>query len=611
VTRDVAGTAGATGDALLTRLLEARSAAVADVALDGTEILIRSDETGSMQLYRLRVPDGELTQVTFLDEPVAAARYIPGSPDAVLAVDRGGNENYQLWRVDLRGGDPRPLVVEDGVKHDLGDVNRDGSRLAFTSTRRNGVDFDVCVLDLATGTVDRVLEGGANVIDTFSPDGRWLTVVRLDGEVALSTDLLLVDLARGDTRTVVERDGAGSSHAASWYPDSRSFLFSTDAGRDTAAIARYDIPTSSWAYVLEGDWDSEASLSDDGRSAVVVHAEDAVTRVQVFDAQTFTLTRELPLPDVGTAFGLPLVPRPRLSRDGSTAVLTFTSTAQPLTPLRIDTRSTNAAVRLLPETGAVPAELAVTPELHRIASFDGEQITYFLYRPTAAHPPAVLVVHGGPEARFAPRYDPFILRLVAAGIAVVAPNVRGSAGWGRRFTSLDDRRLRLNSVSDLRAVHASLAHRGIDDTRVAVMGGSYGGYMTLAALAFSPDLWAAGIATVGISSLLTFLENTSPYRRRFREVEYGFLDTDRDFLIAASPITRVNDMRAPLMLIHGANDPRVPVGEARQLHALLQARGVTSDLLVYDDEGHGLAKRANRLDAYPRMFDFLRRHLEV
>ncbi len=394
-------------------------------------------------------------------------------------------------------------------------------------------------------------------------------------------------------------------------PNSSSFLFSTDAGRDTAAIARYTINNDSWAYVLEGAWDSEASLSADGRSALIVHAEDAVTRLQLYDAATFALTRELPLPDVGAGFAIPLVPRPSLSPDGATALLTFTSTANPLTPWRISTADGAAPTRLIPDAGVVTPELAVTPELHRIASFDGEEFTYFLYRPRVANPPAVVMVHGGPEARFVPRYDPFIIRLVAAGIAVVAPNVRGSAGWGRRFTSLDDRRLRLNSVRDLGALHGSLAERGIDATRVAVIGASYGGYMTLAALAFSPELWAAGIATVGISSLVTFLENTSPYRRRFREVEYGFLDSDRDFLIEASPITRVDDMRAPLMLVHGANDPRVPVGEARQLHELLRARGVESELLVYDDEGHGLAKRVNRLDAYPRMFDFLRRHLGV
>jgi dipeptidyl aminopeptidase/acylaminoacyl peptidase len=598
-------------DELLIRLLEARSAVLADVAPDGVEVLLRSDDTGSMQIYRLPLQDGEPTQLTFLDEPVAAARYIPGSPDAVIAVDSGGDENYQLWRVGLHGGDMRELVVEPGVKHDLGDVSRDGRFLAFTSTRRNRIDFDVCVLDLADGSSRVVLEGGANVVESFSPDGRWLSVFRVDGEVALSGDLRLVDLHSGEVRTIVDRTGAGTAHATSWYPDSSAFLLSTDAGRDVAAIARYDIASASWEYVIDTAWDSEASLSSDGRSVLVVHAEDAVTRLHVYDAETFTPTRELPLPDIGAAFAMPLVPRPRLTPDGSSALLTFSSAAQPLTPLRIGTSDPGSPERLLPDGGVVPPELEVTPELHRIASFDGEQITYFLYRPRAPHPPAVMVVHGGPEARFVPRYDPFIIRLVAAGIAVVAPNVRGSAGWGRRFTSLDDRRLRLNSVRDLSAVHGSLAGHDVDPSRVAVIGASYGGYMSLAALAFSPELWAAGIAIVGISSLLTFLENTSLYRRRFREVEYGFLDTDRDFLIAASPITRVNDMRAPLMLVHGANDPRVPVGEARQLHALLQALGVECELLIYDDEGHGLAKRVNRLDAYPRMFDFLRRHLDA
>jgi dipeptidyl aminopeptidase/acylaminoacyl peptidase len=598
-------------DDLLIRLLEARSAVIADVADDAAEMLVRSDDSGTMQIYRLRLDSGDLTRVTHFDEQVSAARYIPGTVDAVLAVDRGGNEQYQLSRIDLRSGEMRALVVEEGVKHDLGDVSRDGRLVAFASTRRNGIDLDVYVLDLTDGSSRIVLDGGANVVETFSPDGRWLTVFRVDSEMALSGDLLLIDLRSGDVRSVVERTGAGTAFATAWYPGSTGFLFSTDAGRDVAAIARYDVGGAAWEYVIESAWDTEASLSRDGRFALVTHAHDAITRLHLYDADSFAPIRELQLPDIGAGFGIPLVPRPRLSPDGSRALLTFTSTAQPLRPLQLDTCGQAPAVRLLPDDGVVPADLAVTPELHRIDSFDGEQITYFIYRPTTDNPPAVVLVHGGPEARFVPRYDPFILRLVAAGIAVVAPNVRGSAGWGRRFTSLDDRRLRLNSVRDLSAVHGSLQALGIDHSRVAIAGASYGGYMTLAALALSPELWAAGIATVGISSLLTFLENTSPYRRRFREVEYGFLDTDRDFLVAASPITHVDDMRAPLMLIHGANDPRVPVGEARQLHALLQARGVQSELLIYEDEGHGLAKRVNRLDAYPRMFEFLRRHLGV
>jgi dipeptidyl aminopeptidase/acylaminoacyl peptidase len=597
-------------DDLLTRLLEARSSVIADVAADGGELLVRCDDTGSMQVYRLPIQGGSLAQLTFLGEPVSAARYIAGTDDVVVAVDRGGNENYQLWLVDVHGGEPRPLVVEENIKHDLGDVSRDGRLIAYSSTKRNGVDIDVHVLDRIEGTTRSVLEGGWNRVESFSPDGRWLTVVRLDGSFALSDDLLLVDLETAEVRTVVQRDGPGAAVAPTWYPDSSGFLFTTDSGRDIASIARYDIATSSWRYVLDTAWDSEASLSRDGKTALVFFAENAITRLRLHDGKSLAHIRDLEMPDAGTGFGLPLVPGPQLSFDGSTALLTFTTTATPLAPLRIQTSSAQAPESLLPVDPIISPAL-VTPELQQIPSFDGEPITYFLYRPPLDNPPVVIVVHGGPEARFAPRYDPFIIRLVAEGIAVVAPNVRGSAGWGRRFVSLDDRRLRLNSVRDLTAVHASLAARGVDATRIAVMGGSYGGYMTLAALAFHPDLWAAGIATVGISSLVTFLENTSPYRRRVREVEYGFLDTDRDFLIDASPMTHVDRIRAPLMLIHGANDPRVPVGEARQLHASLLARGVASELLVYDDEGHGLAKRANRLDAAPRMLDFLRRNLHV
>jgi dipeptidyl aminopeptidase/acylaminoacyl peptidase len=595
-------------DDLLTRLLSARTAVIADVASDGEELLVRCDDSGSLQVYRVSAGGGDLVQLTFLAEPVSAALYIPGSDDIVVAVDRGGNEVYQLWLVDRNGGEPRALMFEDNVKHDLGDVSRDGNLIAFTSTKRNGVDIDAYVLNRVDGSIRSVLEGGWNRVERFSPDGRWLTVVRLDGAFALSNDLLLVDVESGQARMVVTRTGPGTAIAPTWYPDSSAFLFSTDSGRDVASIARYDIETASWEYVLETTWDSEAVLSSDGRRALIVHAENAITRLQLREGANLAHVRDIPLPEAGTGFGLPLVARPYLSSDGTKALLTYTTTATPLHPLRIDVAGAATPAPVLPIDQVVTPGL-VTPELQKIASFDGEEITYFLYKPAVENAPVVVMVHGGPEARFVPRYDPFIIRLVAEGIAVAAPNVRGSAGWGRRFVSLDDRRLRLNSVRDLTAVHASLADRGVDASRVAVIGGSYGGYMTLAALAFHPDLWAAGIATVGISSLVTFLENTSPYRRRVREVEYGFLDTDRDFLVEASPMTHVDDIRAPLMLIHGANDPRVPVGEARQLHESLVARGVQSELLIYADEGHGLAKRANRLDALPRMLAFLRKNL--
>jgi dipeptidyl aminopeptidase/acylaminoacyl peptidase len=185
------------------------------------------------------------------------------------------------------------------------------------------------------------------------------------------------------------------------------------------------------------------------------------------------------------------------------------------------------------------------------------------------------------------------------------PNVRGSTGYGKRYAALDDTTNRLDSVQDLRSIHGALRSLGFDPERAVLWGGSYGGYMVLAGLAFQPELWAAGVDIVGISNLVTFLENTSEYRRAHREREYGSLANDRQFLTEASPLTHVEDIRAPLFVIHGRNDPRVPLGETQQLAASLEERGVRCELRIYDDEGHGLARLANQLDAYPAAIEFL------
>jgi dipeptidyl aminopeptidase/acylaminoacyl peptidase len=222
---------------------------------------------------------------------------------------------------------------------------------------------------------------------------------------------------------------------------------------------------------------------------------------------------------------------------------------------------------------------------------------------------AVVVVHGGPEGQARQNFNTYVQVLAAAGHTVLVPNVRGSAGYGKSWYSADDKHRRLDSVFDLAALHAYLPKLGVDQDRTALWGGSYGGYMVLAGLAFQPELWAAGVDIVGIASLVTFLENTSVYRRAYREREYGTLADDREFLHSVSPLTRVEEIRAPLFLIHGANDPRVPLSEVEQIYVALTSRGHECHLLVYDDEGHGLAKRVNRLDATPKAVEFLAKHL--
>jgi dipeptidyl aminopeptidase/acylaminoacyl peptidase len=295
-----------------------------------------------------------------------------------------------------------------------------------------------------------------------------------------------------------------------------------------------------------------------------------------------------------------------LSPDGGTLAFGFSSPRMTWDAWLLDT-GIGAARQLTRSPTTVPAEGLRAPSLERFASFDGESIPFLVYRPATADPaPIVLEIHGGPEAQRHPMWIPLVQYFVAEGFAVVQPNVRGSTGYGKRFEHLDDGHLRLDTVRDVAVLHDRLREDDrLDADRTVLYGGSYGGYMVLACLAFEPERWAGGIAVVPISSFVTFLQNTSEYRRAFREREYGSLVHDLEFLVEASPITHVDRIRAPLFLIHGANDPRVPLSEAEQIHEALTARGIRSELLVYEDEGHGLNKLPNRLDAYPRAVAFI------
>ena len=220
--------------------------------------------------------------------------------------------------------------------------------------------------------------------------------------------------------------------------------------------------------------------------------------------------------------------------------------------------------------------------------------------------PAIFWIHGGPEDQYRPIFNSMIQYFVYRGYAVIAPNVRGSSGYGKEYIGLDDRRKRMDSVKDLVSLHKYIQKREeIDGTKIALLGGSYGGFMVLAGLTFFPYLWAAGVDIVGIANFVTFLENTSVWRRALREAEYGYLDTDREFLGSISPANSIENIQAPLFIIHGANDPRVPLSEAQHIYKRLQELGRKAELIVYDDEGHGLAKLKNRLDAYPKVADFL------
>ncbi len=611
--------------------LEIRTASPSSWSPDGDKLVVSSDLPGTAQVHRLDLDGAQLPvvaealeQLTDFEEPVGAG-YLPasvgepapGGDRLLLATDVGGNERYQLFTAPddpaspLGGPDDLDaLVVDEEHIHRPGGVSRDGRWLAYATNRRDGVAFDTWIRDLATGDERCVMAtGGWTQPGGFSPDARYLAVTEMTTNAG-DNRLHLVDLEQlgdepvdADADAVVElapHEGSANVGSPSWLPDTSAFFFATDVGREFTGIAR-GTADGAWEYVVEPGWSAGCSVDWTGRHLLVAWNDDGRTRAQLRDPATLEVTATVPLPGDGVADGL------RFSKDGRWLAFGYTSPVEPGDAWRYDTDA-GALQRLTVSPSEVDPEAFVDAELVRFPSFDGLTIPAFVFTPHDGDGPfpVVVVIHGGPESQYRPSFAPITQYLVARGFAVVAPNVRGSTGYGRRYQHLDDVELRLDSVRDLAALHGWLGSRDdLDADRAALYGGSYGGYMVLAGLAFQPQLWAAGVDIVGMSDLVTFLQNTSEWRRAYREREYGSLEHHREVLEQASPINRVEDIRAPLFIVHGANDPRVPLSEAEQIHEVLERQGVRNELLVYEDEGHGLAKLTNRIDAYPRITAFL------
>jgi dipeptidyl aminopeptidase/acylaminoacyl peptidase len=577
----------------LRSLLEIRQALPLSFSPDGERLLIASNVPGTQQLFVLPARGGELEQLTDVAEPVEG-RFLPDGR-VLVEMDEGGNERTQLYV--LAGDELEPLVVDPRFIHRTPHAR--GDLLAYATNRRNGVDFDVVAHRLSTRE-ERAFELGGNIgVEAISPDGRWIAVERV-GDRSGDNDLYLCDVETGEIVHATPHDGAAEFYAPVWLDG--SLLIASNERRDTFAIVRDGQP------VHESEWDVVGVADDAGRNLLALANEDGYSRLTLLDPSTFESRGDVPLPGRG------LVEYTVFSPDGSQLAFSFSSPVEARDVYLYDVDSSELT-RLTSSPRAVEPAQLVEPTLHRFESFDAESIPVFLFEPPGDGPfPIVVTVHGGPESQwlpwFSPSFAPLTQYLVSRGYAVAAPNVRGSSGYGKRFQALDDVEKRLDSVHDLASLHAWLGARPrIDGSRAVVYGRSYGGYMVLAALAFQPELWAAGLEAVGISSLVTFLQNTSDYRRAAREREYGSLAHDLEFLERASPMTHIDAIRAPLFIQHGRNDPRVPVSESEHIHAVLSEKGIPCELLIFEDEVHTVEKLGNRIETFTRMTAFLDRVL--
>jgi dipeptidyl aminopeptidase/acylaminoacyl peptidase len=545
------------------------------------------------QIHEVVAPGAARTQLTFEPEPVSNAAILPSGDATIVVKDVGGAENFQIYRLEAG----RLVLLTDGKSRHTGvSLSKDGKLIGYASNARNGRDSDLYVMDPRDPKTARMVierQGGGWAIADFAPDGKTALVAQYRS--VQDSELFSLDLASGALTPLTVDNAKIAWGEAKYGPDGRLFVTS-DKGSDFQQLGEL-VPGKGFVPIgPAARWDVDSfDVSPDGRSLAVVSNEAGVARLRVVDSRTGAVTAEPKLP-AGVIGGLEYAPWGALGFSLSSA------------------RSPSDAYSFVPETGAVTrwtqsetggldASRNVEPEFVSVKSFDGLEVTGFLYRPDPAkfpgRRPLMISIHGGPEGQSRPGFlgrNNYLIN--ERGVAIFYPNVRGSTGFGKRFVSLDNGPFkREDSVKDIDAfVGALRKDPGLDSSRFAVTGGSYGGYMTYGALTLYPKLWRTGLAVVAISDFVTFLENTAEYRRDLRRPEYG---DERDpkqraKLKEISPLGRADRIAVPLMVVTGANDPRVPASEADQIVAAVRAKGGTAWHLLAKNEGHGFAKKENQ-----------------
>jgi dipeptidyl aminopeptidase/acylaminoacyl peptidase len=583
--------------ARLRQYLETRSAVVDSITADGKSLLVRTRFADTAQLHFVKSPLGARRQLTFEGEPIAGGRLVPGDASALwFARDLGGNEDYQLYRLDLKSG--RAALLTDGKsRHEGLLVERGGKRIAYAGNGRNGRDMDIYVADGTNpDSARRVLEvqGSYAPLD-FSRDGTRL-LVRHTVSI-LESHLYVVELASGKAQRITPPD-VKASHRIGFFDVTGTRVY-TSSDREGEMIELYEVELGAAGAgtfrPLSRDipWNVEhADLSPDGRTLAFVTNEEGYGVLHLLDTRTrkHRLAKGLPRAILG---GL---------RYAESADVLGLSLAQPTSATdayTYDVKRGQLTRFTESEMGGLDAGSFVAPELVRVKSFDGLSVPAFLYKPRGQGPfPVLIDIHGGPESQARPGFHPLAQYLTReSGIAVLVPNVRGSDGYGKTYLALDNERKREDSVKDIGAfLDWIAAEPSLDEKRVAVTGGSYGGYMVLACLVHHGSRLLGGIDVVGIANFVTFLENTRDYRRDLRRVEYGDESNPemRAFLREISPLTHVDRINSALLVGHGTNDPRVPVSEAEQIISAVRGRGREVWSVVATNEGHGFQKKENR-----------------
>jgi len=554
-------------------------------------MLISTRFGNTNQLHRVAAPMGAREQLSFEAEPVGGS-WSPNGDIIGVQKDIGGSEFFQLYT--LAGGQLR-LLTDGRSRNGFGAWSHDGSLLGYSSTRRTGADADLYVIDPRNPSSDRMVaqvSGGGWGIADFAPDNRRAVVVEY--LQITKSNLHMLDVVNGGLTPIGDHTREIAYGGAQFAPDGTLWVTS-DEGSDFQRLGTLDPANGRFTpIVTDIPWDVDTfDIAEDGSFIAFVTNEAGSSRLRLLDTRT-RRTRLVEALPAGVIGGIEIAPWGAIG-------FSLTAARSAADAYSVDPRTLAVTRWTRSETGGLDPERNAEPELVEVRSFDGERVSGFLYRPNAqrfpGRRPLIVNIHGGPEAQSRPGFlgrNNYLINEL--GIAIFYPNVRGSTGFGKRFVGLDNGpALRENSVKDIGAFLDRLgADPRLDPARIAVTGGSYGGYMCYAAAIRYGERLRAANCIVAISNFVTFLENTQSYRRDLRRVEYGDERTQRAELLAISPMTRVSELRIPLLVVTGANDPRVPASEADQMVAAVRAAGRPAWHLLGQNEGHGFAKKENQ-----------------
>jgi dipeptidyl aminopeptidase/acylaminoacyl peptidase len=594
-----------------------RNATLADWNPTRREMLIATRFADTAQLHLVKMPGGERQQLTFFADAVGNGRFHPNGGDyIVFSKDIGGGEWYQLYRYDVASGDVT-LLTDGKARNLMGPWSSGGDQIAYMSTRRTGKDTDLWVMSPADPKSDHLLtklEGGGWGPEDWSPDD---SKILLKEEISLNESYLwLVDTKTGEktalTPAGTKRGDKVAYGDARFSKDGKGIYVTTDSGAEYMNLAYVELSRPEIKYLISGPeakWDVERfDLSHDGIFIAYVKDEDGVSVIHVRKTAD---QKEIPLRNlpVGVVSSL------RWHRNRHELGFSLTNARGPGDCYSYHV-TTGKVERWTASETAVKTEAFPEAELVKWKSFDGKEISGFLYKPPAKFSgkrPVLVAIHGGPEGQTQPT---FVGRsnyyLNELGIALIYPNVRGSTGYGKTFSQLDNGFKREDTYKDINALFDWIGTRpDLDADRIAVTGGSYGGHMTLAVSTFYSDRIRCSVDIVGMSNLVTFLEHTEAYRRDLRRVEYGD-ERDpkmREFLEKIAPMNNIDKIKKPMFVIAGKNDPRVPVSESQQIADALKKQGTPVWLLIAKDEGHGYRKKGNQDFQFYATVEFLREYL--